>query len=402
MNRIDVRRRRVTGLAMATALAPLFRISPAFAQALKINVGTALSQEGGAVVLRMQGEKLLEKAAQELGMAGVEAEYLGFTVLLRMLQGLVAGQLQIGMLGSTPLIRSLSGPDPAVPIAIAGGGNKFSIQVPKNSPIKNLEALRGRTVLTIVGSDIHLTFARMLEANFGVTDPKDLNINLRGINALTELSRPQTGIDAIVTMEPISGAAERAGDLVTLIRNDGTTGPAYDGPEGKGAGHKVATFSKTPFAPEAYYPHRVWWVVRQEFLKSDPKAVQAFLMANARAVEALAAMPAKQLVSSYGMNFPGTPEDQAEHIEHVLWRKRGWPWITEGDVRTLVGLSQTKALFPAPLDAANIRKVVALGASVCKAAWEATGSKPPRAAFDQKQPDDPRGRPVWEIASWTM
>ena len=100
MNRIDVRRRRVTGLAMATALAPLFRISPAFAQALKISVGTALSQEGGAVVLRMQGEKLLEKAAQELGMAGVEAEYLGFTVLLRMLQGLVAGQLQIGMIGS--------------------------------------------------------------------------------------------------------------------------------------------------------------------------------------------------------------------------------------------------------------------------------------------------------------
>lgn len=396
---IDNKRRNLVTLATAGALAPLFRISPAFAQALKITIGTALSQEGGAVVLRMQEQKLLEKAAQELGLGSVETDYMQFTVLLRMLQGLAAGQLQLGMIGSTPLIRSLSGPDPAVPIALAGGGNKFSIQVPKGSPIKNLEGLRGKTVLTIVGSDIHLTFARMLDAHFGVKDPKDLNINLRGINALTELSRAQSGVDAIVSMEPITQNAERAGELVTLLRNDGSTGPAYEGPEGKGAGHKISSFTKTEFAPEAYYPHRVWWVVRQDFLKTNPKAVQAFLMANARAVEALAAMPAKELVSKYGANFPGTPEDQADHIEHVLWRRRGWPWITEGDVRTLVGLSQTKALFPNPLDAASVRKIVALGGDVCKAAWQANGSKPPRAAFDQKQPDDLRGRPAWEIGA---
>ena len=395
------RRRTLMKLATASALAPLFRISPSFAQALKINIGTALSQEGGALVLRMQEQKLLEKAAQEIGLVGVETEYLQFTVLLRMLQGLVAGQLQLGMIGSTPLIRSLSGADPTVPIALAGGGNRFAIQVPKGSPIKNLDDLKGKTVLTIVGSDIHLVFARMLEAQFGVKDPKELNINLRGINALTELARPQSGVDATVSMEPITENASRTGELVTLLRNDGVTGPAYEGPEGKGAGHRIASFSKTEFSGEAYYPHRVWWVARQEFLKSDPKAVQAFLMANARAVEALVAMPSKEIVAKYGANFPGGPEDQAEHIEHVLWRRRGWPWITEYDVRTLVGLSQTKALFPTPLDAKSVRNIVAMGADVSRAAWQATGSKPARAAFDQKQKDDPRGKPVWEIATWS-
>ena len=393
-------RRTLMTSATLLALAPWFRVSPAFAQAVQLKVGTALTQEGGAVVLRMQEQKLLEKASEELGIAGTQAEYLGFTVLLRMLQGLVAGQLQVGMLGSTPLIRSLSQSDPAVPIAIAGGGNRFPVQVPKNSPIKKLDDLRGKTVLTIVGSDIHLMFARMLEAHFGVKDPKEVNITLRGINALTELSRPQPGIDAIVSLEPIAQAAEKSGDLVTLMRNDGVTGAAYEGPEGKGAGHKIASFSKTPLAPEAYYPHRVWWVVRQDFLKSNPKVVQAFLMANARAVEALSAMPAAQLVATYGKEFPGTPDGQAEHIEHMLWRGRGWPWITEGDVRTLAILSQTKALFPAPLVAADVRKVVALAADVTGAAWQASGSKPARAAFDVKQPNDPRGRPVWEIASW--
>ena len=397
---LNTRRRALMTSAMGIALAPLFRLSPAFAQAVQLKVGTALTQEGGAVVVRMQEQKLLEQAAAELGLAGMQMEYLGFTVLLRMLQGLVAGQLQVGMLGSTPLIRSLALPDPAVPIAIAGGGNRFPVQVPKGSPIKKLDDLRGKTVLTIVGSDIHLMFARMLEAHFGVKDPKEVNITLRGINALTELSRAQPGIDAVVSMEPIAQAAEKAGELITLVRNDGVTGPAYDGPEGKGAGHKVASFSKTPLAPEAYYPHRVWWVVRQDFLKSNPKEVQAFLMANARAVEALSAMPAPQFVSVYGKDFPGDPEGQAEHIEHMLWRGRSWPWITEGDVRTLAILSQTKALFPTPLDPANVRKMVALGSDVSKAAWLATGSKPPRAAFDVKKPSDPRGRPVWEIDAW--
>ena len=389
---------RRSALALAGAAA-VSRVGPARAQGLKLGIGTALTQEGGALVLRMQEQKLLEAAGQEVGLPGLEGEYLGFTVLLRMLQGLAANQLQLGMIGSTPLIRALSGPTALVPIALAGGGNLFSVQVPKGSPVKTLEDLRGKTVLTIVASDIHLMFARMLQAQFGTENPKDVGITLRGINALTELSRAQSGIDAVVNMEPISEAAERTGDLVTLVRNDGTTGDAYDGPEGKGAGHTVACFAKTPFAPEAFYPHRVWWVVRQDLLAANPKAVQAFLMAEARATEALATMPLRQVVETYCREFPGEVEDRIKHMDHVLWRRRGWGWITEGDVNTLAGLSQTKSLFPTPLDPAAVRKTVALGSGVCRAAWEATGAKPSRAAFDDKQPNDLRGKPSWEITA---
>jgi ABC-type nitrate/sulfonate/bicarbonate transport system substrate-binding protein len=66
-----------------------------------------------------------------------------------MLQGIAAGQLQMGTLGSTPTIRSLAGPDPTVPLAIVGGGNIFPLQVPPGSPIKNLDDLKGKTVLTL-------------------------------------------------------------------------------------------------------------------------------------------------------------------------------------------------------------------------------------------------------------
>jgi ABC-type nitrate/sulfonate/bicarbonate transport system substrate-binding protein len=381
---------------------PLCRVSPAFAEALKISMGVGLANEQAAIIRQLQNQKLLEKAAEELGAGQVDAEYLNFPVLLRMLQGIAAGQLQFGNLGSTPCIRTLTSGDPAVPIGIIGGGNTFPLQVPKGSPIKNLDDLKGKTVLTILGSDLHLVLVRMLQAHFGTPDPKELGINVRNINALAELAHAPAGIDAVVSLEPMAGAAEAAGDLVTLVRNDGKTGAAYDGPEGKGAGHTIASFSKTPFAPEAYYPHRIWWVVRQEFLKSNPKVVTALLVATARATEALVAMKPADVVAIGGENWTGDKAAQEAWVPTVLWERRGWNWITEGDVKTLVGLSTTKAIFKDELSADNARKIIGLGADVAKAAYDHVGQKPPAAAFVDTSAADVRGKPVWEIKDWSL
>lgn len=386
----------------ALASLPLFRASPSLAQALRITLGVGLVNDGAPLVFRMQQEQLFEQAARELGITQMETEYLNFPVLLRMLQGIAAGQLQFGMLGSTPTIRNLAQQQPAVPIALAGGGIKFPLQVPPSSPIKNLEDLRGKTVLTLVGSDLHLTFSLMLKAHFNVDDPRQLNITLRNVNAVTELGRIQPGIDAIVSLEPLSGGAERAGDLVTLLRNDGTTGPAYDGPEGRGAGHRIASFARTPFAPEAYYPHRIWWVVREDFLRATPNAVVALLVANAKAVEACSRMTADQVIDIGAANWLGDRESQRPYVENILWRRRGWSWITEGDARSLVGLSATKAVFQQELTAARVKETLRLGADVSKQAWERAGQNPPMAAFTDPNAGDVRGLPVWEHARWTF
>src|SRR5262245_2547688 len=107
------------GLGALLAM-PLFRASPSLAEALKMTMGVGLTNDGAPLVFAIQRQKLLEQAAMEIGVP-LDAEYLNFPVLLRMLQGLAAGQLDVGMLGSTPTIRNLAQPDPAVPIAIAGG-----------------------------------------------------------------------------------------------------------------------------------------------------------------------------------------------------------------------------------------------------------------------------------------
>jgi ABC-type nitrate/sulfonate/bicarbonate transport system substrate-binding protein len=394
-------RRLLLATAASLAALPLSRVSPAFAEALKLSIGVGLSNDQAPLVYRLQKEKLLEQAAKELGAGEIEAEYLNFPVLLRMLQGISAGQLQFGNLGSTPCIRALTSGDPVVPIAIIGGGNTFPLQVPKGSPIKNLDGLKGKTVLTILGSDLHLVLVRMLQAHFGTPDPKALGITVRNINALTELGAAPSGVDAVLSLDPLAGAAEASGALVTVLRNDGKTGAAYEGPEGNGAGLTVASFARTPFAPDSYYPHRIWWVVRQTLLKENPKVVTALLVALARSTEALVAMKPEQVVDIGGENWPGDRASQTAWVQTVLWRRRGWNWVTEGDVATLVGLSTTKAIYQQELVAAKAREIVALGADVAKAAYDHVGQKPAASAFLQTGADL-RGRPAWEIKDWSL
>jgi ABC-type nitrate/sulfonate/bicarbonate transport system substrate-binding protein len=348
----------------------------------------------------MQREKLLEKATEELGFR-METEYLNFPVLLRMLQGLAAGQLDIGMLGSTPTIRNLAQANPAIPIAIAGGGIKFPLQVPPGSPIKNLDHLKGKSVLTIVGSDLHLVLNLMLQAHFGTDDPKALGITIKNIQAFTELTRAQPGIDAVLSVEPAAQGAVNAGQLVNLLRNDGTTGPAYDGPEGKGEGHMIASFAKTPFAPEAYYPHRIWWVAREEFLQKNPKAITALLVANAHATKLVARMTPDAVIDMASKDWFSDRAAQRPYVEHILYRRRGWSWITEGDARSLVGLSKVRSIYQQELTGDLLKRVLHLAAPLAREAWNRVGKDPDLSAFTDTKASDVRGLPLWEIDRWT-
>ncbi|HTS22782.1 MAG TPA: hypothetical protein VMN79_13340 [Casimicrobiaceae bacterium] len=405
MSHSTLRRRflaRTGGLGFSALLGlPLFAASPALAQALKMTMGIGLTNDGAPLVFAMQREKLLEKAAEELGLH-VDPEYLNFPVLLRMLQGLAAGQLDIGMLGSTPTIRNLALSNPAIPVAIAGGGIKFPLQVPPGSPIRNLEGLKGKSVLTIVGSDLHLVLNLMLQAQFGTDDPKALDITVKNIQAFAELTRAQPGIDAVLSVEPAAQGAVNSGQLVNLLRNDGTTGPAYDGPEGKGEGHRIASFAKTPFAPEAYYPHRIWWVTREEFLKSNPKAVTALLIANARATTMVTKMTPDAIIDMASQDWFSDRAAQRPYVENILYRRRGWSWITEGDARTLVGLSKVKSIYQQELTPDLVKRTLRFGAPLAREAWERVGKFPGEAAFTDPRATDIRGLPVWEMDRWKL
>jgi len=241
----------------------------------------------------------------------------------------------------------------------------------------------------------------MLAAHFGTDDAKTLGITVKNIQAFAELTRAQPGIDAVLNVEPAAQGAVNAGELVNLLLNDGTTGPAYDGPEGKGAGHKIASFAKTPFAPEAYYPHRIWWVARQQFLQQNPKAVVALLVANARATRLVTQMSADAVIDLASQDWFSDRVAQRPYVENILYRRRGWSWITEGDARTLVGLSRVKSIYQTALTGEGVKQLMRLAAPLAREAWERVGKDPAPKAFLDNTAIDMRGLPLWEIDRWT-
>lgn len=56
----------------------------------------------------------------------------------------------------------------------------------------------------------------MLRAHFGTDDPKELGITVKNIQAFAELSRWQSGIDAVLNVEPVGAGAVSSGQAVDL------------------------------------------------------------------------------------------------------------------------------------------------------------------------------------------
>lgn len=396
-------RREFIRSSAALGLMSAFMGGPARADQFTMPIGVGTHTNGGPLVVYMQEHGLIEAASKAAGI-DIMPEFQDFQALLRMLQGVAAGQLQYGMLGSTPAIRLLATPNPAVPIAIAGGGLDFPIQVPTGSSIHNMEDLRGKTVLTIVGSDLHLQFANMLKAHFGTSNAAEVGITLRNITAVTELWEAHEGIDAIVGLNPGSFGAEERGVLATLMTNYGTTGAQYDGPEGKGAGHTLDWFKNAAFAPEAFYPHRIWWAVRQQFMEEMPDAVTAFLVANQQATAALSQMKPTEVTEIIGDHWPQSASVDARNavVDVTLWYRRGWGWVTEGDARTLSGLSEEKEIFETPLSGKLITEILGRGADVTRAAYELVGQQPAMDVMTDPNAGDVRGLPQWRVADWQL
>ena len=156
--------------------------------AIAVAIGTDSGSEAAPLVARMQAEDLITKAAAELRIS-LQLTFVDASAVVRMVQGILTNQIQLGILGSTPMIRMLGAPNAAIPIALAGGGMNFPLMLPPDAPIHDLTGLQGKTVLTVVGSDQQLVLMQMLRAQFGHDDLKKLRITLRNAQNQAELTR---------------------------------------------------------------------------------------------------------------------------------------------------------------------------------------------------------------------
>ena len=175
------RRKIILGAAAALA-STAFVSSPAIVQAqgsrraLKVSIGRIPWAAGNSPMTQyMINNKTLEKRAAEYGY-DLTVDWREYPTALPMVEAMVGNNLDMGMWGNTPIIRGLSTGLPISLMVVGEGHLRFLITTRKDSPIRNIEDLRGKTIGVSLGGDPQSALFQILRYEFGVTDIKATGI----------------------------------------------------------------------------------------------------------------------------------------------------------------------------------------------------------------------------------
>jgi sulfonate transport system substrate-binding protein len=163
-------------------------------------------QKIGAPFLLKERSRSLQ---QRLSAAGARAEWIEFKHGPALLEALNANEVDIGYVGETPPVFAqaagvnfvYAATDPPAPQAEA-------IVVPKDSPIKKLEDLRGKKIALNRGSNVHYLLVKALESvKLGVKDVEVVYLAPPDARPAFETGK----VDAWVIWDPFLASAELAG-----------------------------------------------------------------------------------------------------------------------------------------------------------------------------------------------
>jgi ABC-type nitrate/sulfonate/bicarbonate transport system substrate-binding protein len=349
----------------------------------------------------MLEQKLFEQAAKSFGY-DLTVDYQDYPSAAPMVELMTTGKLDIGMWGNTPTIRSIAQQQPVTAMTVGEGHLKFVVTVPADSSIHNIPDLKGKTVGALIGGATFNVLSQMLKAELGEGDPQKLGITVVNTPSAADAARLPRGMDAAVIALPSFLQASRDVQTTAIVNSFGYSEAAYSGPEGSGAGHLLNSAKNSPFAPEGYYADRAAWVIRNAVVDADPQLVTAFALAQQQAITELNRMDHGQVAQLVQKYWQLSPELGRQVVDGDLLFERGWAWVTEGDVRALILMSNfmadTKQIDqPLGWDAitASLQKV----APLLEVAYDQV-QVPPAATF-QDTTHEPRGYPTWQSDQWT-
>ncbi|SFU66020.1 ABC-type nitrate/sulfonate/bicarbonate transport system, substrate-binding protein [Polaromonas sp. YR568] len=349
----------------------------------------------------MIGKKLFEKHAAQFGY-DLTVDYRAYPAAAPQVEAMAKNELDMAMWGNTPTLRALVAGQPFSLVSVAEGRLRFLLCTRKDSPIRNVQDLKGKTVGTLMGADPYNVFTQILRYELGNPDPAAHDIRMVHLATLPEAAQVPSGVDATLAIYPAFLRAQGAG-TVAIMNSYGYTEAHYDGPAGKGAGLLLPSVKHSPFYPDGYYLHRSFRVVRNKIVEEHPNLVLAFLLAQQEAVSVLSeADPAavSQLVKSY---WGLAPADGAKVVRDEVVFRRGWSWSTEGDALSLLATGKMMAgakIIPQPVSWAQIKSVFERTAPLVKQAYDRLGEKPGLTEFQSVLSGDVRGLPSWEMRRW--
>jgi len=372
-------------------------------KAMTVSVGRQPWAAGNSpVTAYMMQNKTFEKYASDAGY-DLTVDWRDYPSAAPMVEAFVSGNLNFGMWGNTPIVRLLAQNQPIQLLSVGEGHFRFVLATRKDSPIRNIADLKGKTVGALLGGDPYNVLAQMLRLELGNADPKAHNITVVNTPTAAQAATIPTGMDAAVTIYPAFLKAQAEIGTVGVMNSFGYTEAHYKGPAGEGAGHLLPNAKKSPFWPDGYYLHRSFWIGSPKMIQSDPGIVTAFVAAQQDAVAKLSPMDPGQ-VSQLALKYWELPPALgAKVVQDDVLFKRAWCWATEGDAVALLETSKTMVdgkLIAKPLTWSQVKDGFAQGSAAVKAAYDKTGGKPDAAAFMAKDAADIRGLPSWQSAQW--
>ena len=392
----------------ATGAASLALAVPSIVRAqgrkkMTISVGRQPWAAGNSpVTAYMLTNKTFERLAADAGY-DLTVDYRDYPSAAPMVEAFVSGNLNFGMWGNTPIVRLIAQHQPSQRRTGGECHGRGVLATRKDSPIRNIADLKGKTVGALLGGDPYNVLSQMLRFELGNPDPKAFGITVVNTPTQAQAATIPNGMDAAVLIYPVFLKAQKELGTIGIMNSFGYTEDHYKGPAGEGAGHLLASVKKSPFYPDGYYLHRSFWIGSTKIIQSDPAIVTAFVQAQQEAVAVLSKMDAGK-VSQLAVKYWELPPDLgAKVVEDDVLFKRGWCWPTEGDAAALLETSKSMVdgkLITKPLTWGEVKGAFATAAAPVKAAYDKTGAKPELAAFSAKNTADLRGMPIWMMDRW--
>jgi sulfonate transport system substrate-binding protein len=165
--------------------------------------------------------KSLGTLEERLESEGFTVEWKEFQAGPALVEALNAGSIDLGRTGDTPPIFAQAADAPFV--YVAAGKSKFNgsgILVPKDSPIKALEDLKGKTVGFAKGSSSHYLLIKALEKaglSYGDITPAFLS------PGDARVAFEQGNIDAWTVWDPFTSSTQIGSEATLLVDGEGLT-----------------------------------------------------------------------------------------------------------------------------------------------------------------------------------
>lgn len=315
-----------------------------------------------------------------------------------------SGDIVIGPMATFPLIAQTKQGGKFQVLTNTLGMYRFLVMVRKGGPIRTFEDLKGKTIGVALGSAHQSAFEQFLLAEFG--QPSSA-LGIRYVNQPIPVPTMPPGLDAYVTFIPailpaLEDPNSNIGPLLSL--SPAETGPAYDGPLGKGAGHPIPSAKKSPFYPEGYTSLRNPFIVTEAFVKEHPDVVKAFVIAHQRVNRELAALPPGKVTDLWPAatwnQMPRKAFEEQSLAVDLVYKFRDWVWPTKAlaDIMWFESAAMVEmGVLKEPLSQSELGSMFTDTAPILKTAYEALGQYPPQTVFSDTTKGDLRGVPIWQV-----